>query len=97
MNDTEKLDLLIQEVGSLRDEIQAIQRDISILHISVKNTESHMENVIDKNIYLLAEGHLNLKNKLSEAVKASNYAEMLGLRVNILEGDVRMLKEHIQV
>ena len=58
MNDTEKLDLLIQEVGSLRDEIQAIQRDISILHISVKNTESHMENVIDKNIYLLAEGHL---------------------------------------
>ena len=118
MNDTEKLDLIIQEVGGLKTEMQdmktemqdmksdirglksemkVVKTNIDKLQNSMKRVELHIENVTDNNIRLVAEGHLNLHNKLSEATKVSNYEEMLGIRVNILEEDVKLLKEAIAI
>ena len=132
MNDTEKLDLIIREVGGLKTEMQdmktemqdmktemqdmktemqdmksdiqdlksemkVVKTDIGKLQNSMKRVELHLENVTDNNIRLVAEGHLNLHNKLSEATKVSNFQEMLGVRVNILEEDVKLLKEAIAI
>ncbi len=54
-----------------------------------------LENVTNKNISVIAEGHLNLDRKLDEALKISRNQEMLFIRVNVLEEDVKRIKEHI--
>lgn len=63
----------------------------------MSSVEITLENEVRRNIKIIAEGHLDLSRKLSEALKEENEKEMLRLRVNILERDVRMIKEQIMV
>ena len=90
MSDTEKLDLIIREVGSLKTDINNLQH-------SMRNMERHLENVTDQNIRFVAERHLDLKNKLSEAINVGANEKMIGIRLNILEEDVRLLKEAVAI
>lgn len=50
---------------------------------------------IRRNISVIAEGHLDLNRKLSEIIKAENQKEMLMLRMNYLESEVRNLKTSV--
>ena len=56
-----------------------------------------LENETNKNIRIIAEGHLDLRWKLDEALKVENEKEMLLIRVNRLENGYRTLKEQIEV
>lgn len=55
----------------------------------------HLENVTDKNIQIIAEGHLDLSRKLDEALKVENEKELLIIRVRILEDELRRAKERL--
>lgn len=55
-----------------------------------------MENEIGRNIKIVVEGHLDLNRKLNEALKNDEEKEMLTLRVNILENDMRLIKEKLE-
>jgi len=55
-----------------------------------------MENESGRNIKIVAEGHLDLNRKLNEALKNDEEKEMLLLRVNILENDMRLIKEKLE-
>ena len=55
-----------------------------------------IENETNKNIQIIAEGHLNLSRKLDEALKIENEKEMLLLRVNRLENEIRRIKQRIE-
>lgn len=59
----------------------------------LKEIQLTLENETNRNIKIVAEGHLDLSRKLDEALKVENKKEMLLVRVNILESDVRRLKE----
>ncbi len=59
----------------------------------LKEIQLTLENETNRNIKIVAEGHLDLVRKLDEALKVENEKEMLLVRVNILESDVRRLKE----
>lgn len=54
-----------------------------------------LENETNRNIKIIAEGHLDLSRKLDEALKVDTEKEMLLIRVNRLENEVRRLKERI--
>ncbi len=41
---------------------------------------------------LIAEGHLDLSRKLEESLKVDAEKELINVRLNILEGEVRILK-----
>lgn len=61
----------------------------------VKEVRLTLENEIRHNISIVAEGHLDLSRKLDEALKVENEKEMLLVRVNRLETEVRRIKERI--
>ena len=82
MTENEKLDLILSEM-------QALKRRV----LSVELT---LENETNRNIKIIAEGHLDLNRKLDEALKAENEKEMLLIRVNILENELRKVKERIE-
>ena len=54
-----------------------------------------IEDEIRGNIQRIAEGHLDLSRRLHEALKPNKEVEMLSVRVNVLETDVRELKTRL--
>lgn len=90
MTDSEKLDLILSEMQDLK------QRTTNI-EISVTDIKLILENEIRVNIQRVAEGHLDLSRNLHEALKIDNEKEMLAIRVNVLETEIRRIKERKNV
>lgn len=90
-NDIELIRGVINEaVKETADEaLKPIKKDLKSLQLTV-------ENEVIRNIQVIAEGHLDLSRKLDEAIKISNEKEILSLRVNHLENEVRKIKERIE-
>ena len=55
-----------------------------------------LENETNRNIRIIAEGHLDLSRKLDEALRLESEKEILMLRVNRLENELRRVKEWIE-
>lgn len=80
MNEDTKL--ILDELKRLKDDVREIQLTL--------------ENETNRNIRIIAEGHLDLSRKLDEALKVENEKEMLLVRVSSLESEVRRLKRRIE-
>ena len=61
----------------------------------ITDVKLHLENVTDKNIRIVAEGHLDLNRKLDEALKIQNEKEILQIRLNYLEGEIATVKNRL--
>ncbi|WP_313584631.1 hypothetical protein [Lacrimispora sp.] len=82
---------LLKAMSDLFDKkLSPIERDI-------KDIQLTLENETNKNIALIAEGHLDLSRKLDDALKVENEKEMHLIRVNRLENEIRRIKEKINV
>lgn len=79
----------------LDDKIKPIKDDIDTLEKKVTSIELTLGNETNHGIKIIAEGHLGLSRKLDEALKVENEKEMLLLRVNHLENELRKVKERI--
>ncbi|RKJ05462.1 hypothetical protein D7X87_08680 [bacterium D16-54] len=77
----------------MKNDINFINNNIDILNKKVTSIEIHFENVTDKNIQTIAEGHLDLSRKLDDALKVENEKELLVVRVRIIEDELRKMKE----
>lgn len=74
-------------------EYEMILKELSKMDNKITDIQMTLENETNKNIRVIAEGHLDLSRKLDEALKVEKEKEMLVLRVNTLENEVRRLKE----
>jgi len=83
MTDSEKLDLLLEKVNDIDNRIRKV--------------EITLENETNKNIQLIAEGHMSLDRKLDEALKTLQPNTMYHLKVNHLDGEVKKIKEAINL
>lgn len=79
---TEETKMIIEELKKLNDKVTDIQLTL--------------ENETNKNIKIIAEGHLDLSRKLDEALKVDSEKEMLMIRVNRLENELRRLKARVE-
>lgn len=79
---------LQSEIGLLKDEMSDLKNEVT----SVKVT---LENVTNRHLKTIAEGHCDLSRKLDEAIKGNVDEEQLLVRVVLLEDDVRLLKEKV--
>ena len=108
MTDSQKLDLLLNEVTGMKsklDKIDGIENEVTSIKSKVdkidgiendiKSIKLTIENEIRVNIQRVAEGHLDLSRNLHDAIKPSNEIEMLIIRVNTLESELRELKREI--
>ena len=109
MTDNERFDLILAAIQGMKTDIQEMKTDmqgmktdiqdmkgsIHRLEQRVKTIEVNLENVTNRNIQLIAEGHLDLVRKLEEAVQVKEERELLLTRVNVLEGDMRRVKQQL--
>jgi hypothetical protein len=79
---SEETKMILEEITGLKKEIRSLQLTI--------------ENETNRNIKIIAEGHIDLSRKLDEALKVDGEKEMLLIRINSLENEVRKLKERVE-
>lgn len=125
MTDSEKLDLLLSEMQSMKTDMQSIKTDmqgmktemqgmktdmqsmksnaqelkdkVSVIENKVTDISLILENEIRVNIQRVAEGHLDLSRNLHDALKIDNEKEMLAIRVNVLETELRRIKTQLEI
>lgn len=79
-----------------KEDLQAIESLLEPIKRDIRSIQLTLENETNRNIKIIAEGHLDLSRKLDEALKVENEKEMLLIRVNILENELRKIKERIE-
>ena len=80
---------------TIRESNEPILEEMKKLENKVTEVQMTLENETNKEIRIIAEGHLDLSRKLDDALKVENEKEMLLLRVTHLENEVRRLKQRI--
>ena len=78
------------------EDLKAIESMLEPIKRDIRSIQLTLENETNRNIKLIAEGHLDLSRKLNEALKIDNEKEMLLIRVNTLEKELRKVKERIE-
>ena len=88
----EKLDaslkLMENDIKSINNAIESLEKKVTSIELTLENETNH-------GIKIIAEGHPDLSRKLDQALKVENEKEMLLLRVNHLENELRKVKERI--
>lgn len=79
----------------MTDDTKMIMEELEKLNAKVTDIQLTLENETNRNIRIIAEGHLDLSRKLDDALKVENEKEMLLIRVNHLESEIRRIKQRI--
>ena len=95
----EEVQVLKEDVQGLKEEVQVLKEDVQTLKEDVQSVKERvtlfeitLENETNRNIQLIAEGHMNLDRKLDEALKELHPNTMYHLKVNHLDGEVTKMK-----
>lgn len=90
-----KFDKLENRFDKLEDRFDKLENRFDKVSSDIRDVKLTLENETNKNIMRVAEGHLDLSRKLDEALKVENEREIIAIRVNILENELRRLKERL--
>lgn len=80
----------------MAEETKNILEKLDKMKSQITDIQMTLENETNRNIRLIAEGHLDLSRKLEQALKIENEKEMLLIRVNRIENELRQIKERIE-
>jgi len=86
---------LKKETDEIRQKTHNIYTRLEAVEEETRRTRIILENETNPNIKAIAEGHLDLSWKLHEAIKIDNEKEMIKIRLNILEGEMKLSKEQM--
>ena len=91
----EKVASLDEKVVSLDNRVSSLDGKVSSLDTELKSVKLTLENETNRNIKIIAEGHIDVMNKLNDVLKVENEKELMLIRLNTLENEVRKIKEII--
>ncbi len=98
----QKIGRISEEVSEIRTDVNDLKKDVIVLKDNDKKREQQLkllqltvENELNRNIQLIAEGHLDLDRKLTEALGVKAERELIKVRLNIMESELRLLKAQI--
>lgn len=80
------------DMQMMKTDLVSVKNDTEEIRSKVSNLELRLENETNRNIRLLAENHIELINKLNEAIKVSSRHYLYELKVNTLEHRVENLE-----
>lgn len=90
-----KMQGMENEMQGMETRMQTLENDLQEVKQKVTNIDLTLENEIRVNIRRVAEGHLDISRNLHDALKIDSEKEMLVIRVNILESELRRMKERL--
>ena len=97
MTESQMIKAIYEDMKELKGDVQVLNEKVQGLEGDMRGLQLTLENETNRNIRIIAEGHLDLNRKLDEALKAESEKEMMHLRVNVLENDMRKVKEKVGI
>lgn len=109
MTDSEKLDLILSKMQGMETRMQGMETKMQGMETKMQIMENNLqevkqkttniditlENEIRVNIRRIAEGHLDISRNLHDALKIDSEKEMMVIRVNMLESELRRIKQRL--
>lgn len=99
----EKLDLLLEKVTNMDERLEKVEmrldnveEGLEKLDTKVTDTRLHLENVTDRNINLLAEGHELFISKYSKVEEVSDKQFAYYVKVNNMAEKVDKLEKEVE-
>lgn len=100
MLEKKDLEMIAEVVGEVNkpiyERLDRVEERLDKVETKINEVQMTLENETNKNIKIIAEGHLDLSRKLDDALKVENEKEMLLIRVNQLENEIRRIKQKIE-
>ena len=97
MTENEMLQAIYLDMQDMKTDMQYIKTDIRDLKSRVSSIEMTLENETNRNIRIITEGQADLSRKLDEALKVESEKELLLVRTNIMENDIRKIKDKLEI
>lgn len=88
----EKVEKLDEKVTELDGKVGKLEKDYEQLDMKVSMIQVTVDNQINKNISIIAEGHLSLNEKLDKSLQVMQKQEIMGLQITSLESKIQMIK-----
>ena len=85
----------MQNVKDETKQISEMKTDIQKMKNEIREISLTLENETNRNIKIIAEGHLDLSRKLDKALTVENEKEMALIRINMMENELRRIKEKL--
>ena len=84
-----------KQFDDINNQISEMKTDIQNLKSETREISLTLENETNRNIKIIAEGHLDLSRKLDKALTVENEKEMALIRINMMENELRRIKEKL--
>lgn len=91
--DLEMIDEIVKE--ALKEINRPLWKELRKIDDKITDVRLTLENETNRNIQIIAERQLKLSGKLDDVAKIENEKELLLLRVNRLENELRQIKRKI--
>lgn len=91
-----RLDSMESRLDSMESRLGGVESRLDKLENSVKDIQLTLENETNRNIAIVAEGHLDLSRKLNEVLAQNSENEIFKIRLNYLEGQVRRMQTTVK-
>lgn len=92
----ERMNRLEERMDRLEERMDHLEERMDHLEERVAGIEITLENETNRNIRIIAEGHLDVIRKLDDSLKVSQESEIYQLRVNHLDAEIKKIKEFYQ-
>ena len=92
----ERLDKMDHRFDEMDHRFDEMDHRLEKVEKKVTEVQVTLENETNKGIQIVAEGHLDLSRKLDEALTIENEKEMLKLRINRLESEVKKINAKLE-
>lgn len=87
----ERLTGVEERLTSLEGRVTGLESDIADIKQKIASLEITIESETNKNIRIVAEGHLDINRKLDEAIKASYDNDIYKMKVNMLDAEIKRI------
>lgn len=92
----ELIDPVRQDVQNMKQDMLDMKQSLQQVEQRTTNIELKLENVTNHNIELLAENHMNLVDKLNQAIRVSDKTLLYEVQVSTLQSKMERLEEEVK-
>ncbi len=93
----EKIAGIESKVSGMESKISGMEEKMTKMQDDILNIQLTLENETNRNIKIIAEGHLDLSRKYNETLTVKAEEELALVRLNALSEDVRKIKAKLAI
>lgn len=89
------IQVMKDDIQIMKDDIQSLSKRVETVEQKVTSIELTLENETNHNIQLLAENHINLVDKLNQAIRVQDKSILYEVQVSGLKMKVEKLEKEV--